>query len=352
MTTKGLLQFFESRRARDEPVVLATVFETEGSTYSKAGSRMLIDHNGVFQGMLSGGCLEGDLAVRAAVVIESGQPQIVDYDLANDDELWGLGVGCDGAIRVFLQCLTAAGNYQPFTAIAEVLGGTEPAVATTVIESSSDAVSPGVTAVWHREGVSAPAVAGALVEAADASARKALSDGTSTTARIDLGDGRLRVLHAVVKPPPRLLVLGAGLDAEPVVRFATELGWRCTIADHRQAYIDNGDFAVSERTVCVPADEIARSVDLATFDLAVVMSHHLASDRHYLRQLAETDIGYVGLLGPPGRRDRLLSELGKTGERLRDRLHGPAGLDIGGRGPAAIALSIVAEMQQVLAGNR
>ena len=81
------------------------------------------------------------------------------------------------------------------------------------------------------------------------------------------------------------------------------------------------------------------------------MSHHLASDRSYLEQLAATEVRYIGLLGPAARRNRLLSELGETGQALEGRLHGPAGIDLGGRGPAAIALSIVAEVQGVLQGR-
>jgi xanthine/CO dehydrogenase XdhC/CoxF family maturation factor len=79
------------------------------------------------------------------------------------------------------------------------------------------------------------------------------------------------------------------------------------------------------------------------------MSHHLASDREYLRQLADSNISYVGLLGPVARKERLLSELNEQGVQMRGHLHGPAGLDLGGRGPEAIALSIVAQIQQVLA---
>ena len=95
MTVTGLLSAFSSWSAECRPLVLASVYETEGSTYSKAGARMLITGDGKFHGMLSGGCLEGDLAERARAVIESGQAQAVTYDLGqNDEELWGLGVGC------------------------------------------------------------------------------------------------------------------------------------------------------------------------------------------------------------------------------------------------------------------
>lgn len=349
MTSSALLEFFAARRARGEPLVLATVFETQGSTYSKAGAHLLVDEGGVFRGMLSGGCLEGDLAVRARVVLESGAPQCVSYDLARDDELWGMGVGCDGKIRVFLQALRAQTDYAPFAGIAAALERPGPVVAATVIESASDAVAPGATCIVDGESVENLGMPDELLAALTDPARRALAAGASATSRIRSGPAAALVLFAVLRPPPRLLILGAGPDAVPLVRFAVELGWRCTVADHRQAYVDNGDFGAAAATVCVPPDALAASLDLAAFDLAIVMSHHLASDRSYLRQLARTDIGYVGLLGPPARRARLLSELGSDVGDLGARLRGPAGLDIGGRGPGPIALSIVAEMQSYLA---
>jgi xanthine dehydrogenase accessory factor len=101
----------------------------------------------------------------------------------------------------------------------------------------------------------------------------------------------------------------------------------------------------------VPVAELATAISLQQFAAAVVMSHHLASDRQYLRQLAATDIEYIGLLGPRDRRTRLLEELGELADRLLPRLHGPAGLDIGGRGPAAIALSIISEIHKELLGT-
>jgi xanthine/CO dehydrogenase XdhC/CoxF family maturation factor len=125
------------------------------------------------------------------------------------------------------------------------------------------------------------------------------------------------------------------------------LGWVSTIVDHRPAYLQRGDFGLAESTLCCPAAELSAHVDIDAFDLAIVMSHHLASDRAYLGVLAQASMAYIGLLGPTARRDRLLGELGDpTAKLLEGRLHSPAGLDLGGRGPAAIALSIVAEMQE------
>ncbi len=267
MNPTKIQRFFAQRCARKEALVLVTVEQTEGSTYSKAGDQMLIDAHGVGCGMLSGGCLESDLAVRAQVVLESGDSQSVTYDLASgDDDIWGLGIGCDGSMTIGLQRIAAENDYAPFD----------------------------------------------------------------------------------LPTPIRLLILGAGLDAIPLTRLADEIGWSCTIVDHRPAYVDHAGFPGQFEKHCIEAAQLAATVQLDTFDCAVVMSHHLASDREYLRQLADSNISYMGLLGPAARKQRLLSELDERGTQMRGHLHGPAGLDLGGRGPEAIALSIVAEIQQVL----
>ena len=298
MNATRLLEFFDTRRERGESLVLATVIGTEGSTYSKAGAQMLVDANGIFRGMLSGGCLEGDLAVRAQQVLESGNSQVVTYDLAQeDDALWGMGVGCDGLMRVVLQAIVPTREYAPFDQVA---------------------------AVWR--------------------------GGEAREVTIPVGAADIDEVTIRVEPPPRILVLGAGLDAEPVVRFAVEMGWHCTVCDHRPAYIEGGDFRGAVARHCFPAAELSRSLDLDRFDAVIVMSHHLISDRTYLEQLAGTTVQYIGLLGPQHRRDRLLGELGDAAPGLESRLHGPAGLAIGGRGPAPIALSIIAEVQKELAG--
>jgi len=325
-------------------MVLVTVYETQGSTYSKSGAQLLIAGDGSFQGMLSGGCLEGDLVLRAAAVIESGVPQTVTYDLAQDDELWGLGVGCDGLMRVFLQPLRAEDAYQPFADIARMVQGGGHAWFAVVIDSDTGEARPGASALSVQNEVK---VHGMDANTAERLFRQHRNDRSGLVSA-DIDGEAATVLFTLVKPPPRLLVLGAGMDAEPVVRLASEMGWRSTVVDHRNAYVERGDFAGAEEVLCRPADLLADELDLSRFDAAIVMSHHLASDRSYLRQLAATGITYIGLLGPVNRRKRLLADLGDDAEDLEGRLHGPAGLDIGGRGPAAIALSIIAEVQGVL----
>jgi len=349
MTASGLLNAFSTWSLEDKPLVLASVFETAGSTYSKAGAQMLITGDGDFQGMLSGGCLEGDLAERARTVLETGNPQSVTYDLgSNDEELWGLGVGCDGLMKIFLQPINATTGYEPFTSMVNALAGDSDQVAATVIDSEIDDLPIGATLVTVDDKMAFSNVADEFAEQIGVIAKATLLARRSASHEITTKAGNATLLFSLLRPPPAILVLGAGLDAEPVVRFACELGWRVTIQDHRPAYIESGNFAGAEKIHCMPVDDVATTLDLNRYAAAIVMSHHLVSDRQYLSQLAKSRIPYLGLLGPVDRRRRLLEELGDMCGTLEPRLHGPAGIDIGGRGPASIALSIIAGMHQYL----
>ena len=322
MNPRSLKAFFDRRFDAGRPMVLGLVFATSGSTYSKAGDAMLIDGDGHYHGMLSGSCLEGDLAIRAAAVIESGRADTVVYDLAGDDELWGLGVGCEGRIDVILLPLSAGNRYEPFTTMLAVYEGSEPAR----LDVAIDGPEKGSVGIRSDSGTELLAPPAGLANAG-------------------------RVLSLPLRPLPRVLVLGAGPDVVPVVRFIVELGWHVVLADHRPAYIENPLLGNVDARYCVPSAELAGQVVLDDFDAVLVMSHHLASDRDYLRALAGSRVGYIGLLGPVARRERLLRELGDAGTSLDGRLHGPAGLDLGGRGAAAIALSLVAGLQRYLAGR-
>jgi xanthine/CO dehydrogenase XdhC/CoxF family maturation factor len=340
MSVRQIIQSFEAWRARGEPIVLATVYDTLGSTYSKAGHRILIAANGDYRGLVSGGCLEGDLAERARAVVAADRPAAVTYDLRDEvDEIWGLGVGCNGLLRVFLQPLQRARDYQPFAAIAQCLVGVEPAGVATVIESRDPAVAVGGTVIARAGAHDSWGLDAAAAADLAERTRAAVAAGA---ARIATESGVV-VLYAPLVPIPKLLVLGAGLDAVPFVAMAAELGWFVTVADHRPAYVERGGFARAERTLLVDPDALSSSLRLEEFDAIIVMSHHLATDRKYLAQLRSVDARYLGVLGPRARRDRLLADL--DAPELRARLRGPVGLDIGADSPESIALSILAELK-------
>lgn len=348
MSQRQILRTFDAWRAQGQAMVLATVFDTIGSTYSKAGHRILIAANSDYQGLVSGGCLEGDLAERSREVIERDEAAAVTYDMRGEaDELFGLGVGCNGLIRVFLQPLQPAQDYQPFAAMARCLLSHRRAVVATVIESARPGVAPGGTLIVQDGAREAWKLDPAVADALAAECERVAGSGENRYAKEDSGLG---VLYAVLDPIPKLLLLGGGLDAVPLAGMAADLGWRVTVADHRPGYIARGGFERAERALHVVPEKLAEQLPLAEFDAVVVMSHHLATDRTYLGHLAGVHPRYVGILGPRARKERLLADLGEAGAALHDRLRGPVGLDIGADTPEAIALSILAELQATLAG--
>ena len=152
--------------------------------------------------------------------------------------------------------------------------------------------------------------------------------------------------------PRRLLILGAGKDAEPLIGLAQILGWQVIVFDHRPAYIETAAVKNADAVHCADAAQVAELVDLGRIDAAIIMSHHLVSDKEYLGVLAESSVDFIGLIGPPQRRDRLLADLGEKAALFEDRLRAPVGTQIGGRGPAAIALEIAAELQAYFSADR
>jgi len=344
-----LLPLFETERAADRPLVLATILETAGSTYRKAGAQMLIATSGEYAGLLSGGCLEGDLRQHAQRVLEERRPTHVRYDMRGpDDLLFGLGAGCEGAMDIFLQRIDADTDWQPLGALAASLAARRGDALALVVESSLPELPAG-TAL-------AASTTPATGQPGNPPLRARLGEATRNAigaTRIQWFGSAAEGLRAFIAPlvlPPRILILGAGPDAAPVVELGAMLGWHLTVVDHRGSYLSSGRFGRARELIESRPEALGSAVDPGGFAAAIVMSHHLGSDLEYLRVLAGSSIPYVGLLGPAARRERLLADLGAASARmLRSRLRAPIGLDIGARTPEAIALAIVAEVQAVLA---
>jgi xanthine/CO dehydrogenase XdhC/CoxF family maturation factor len=345
---RTLFERFDAWRTEGRTLVLATVIETSGSTYSKAGHRILIADSDEWQGLVSGGCLEGDLALQAEQVRRDGLARVVTYDLRGDaDGVFGLGVGCDGLLRILLQRLDPATGWEPMSGIAAAVRDGQPGTLLT-ITGPGGGLAAGATLL--RAGDRQVAT-GLDAAAAGALAGLARSGPRAAAVALPAPFAPATALVTPLQPLPRLLVFGAGPDVAPLVAFAQPLDFHVTIYDHRPASTARPDLATADRIITAPPGEVARHVDLDGCAAAVVMSHHLDSDRSYLAALAGTAIPYVALLGPRHRRERLLRELGAAGRGLAGRLRGPAGLDLGHDTPEGIALAIVAEIAAVRHGR-
>jgi xanthine dehydrogenase accessory factor len=320
--------------------VLATLVATAGSTYRKPGARMLIMADGSYLGLLSGGCLEADLKLHAQEVLNSGVPRAIEYDMRGpDDILFGIGAGCEGAMRVLLE---RAGAGSPAAAALEAAGRSTGVGCPTALVSLHESADLPLGTYD-----AAPPLPTALIQAAVQSVR----DGASRGMDWENDGRRTRAFVQFLAPPPHLLICGAAPDAQPVAGAARALGWRITVVDHRPAYAVAADFPGARVLLCDPSS-LRQQVAVEQCHAAVVMSHHLLSDASYLRELAQAGApAYVGLLGPEARRARLAQELGPVAEQLKSRLRGPVGIDIGAVTPEGIALAIVSQIHAWLAGR-
>jgi xanthine dehydrogenase accessory factor len=302
------------------PAVLATLATVEGSSYRRPGARMLITNDGVRIGAISGGCLEEDLVERSSRVAANGTPEVVVYDTtAENDVVWGVGLGCNGVVRILLE------RVQP-----------RPLWATTLAENLRAGRATDLVAVW---------------DAADGPVGTRLRDDP-LAGRQGSATG---VFRERVEPPTSLTIFGAGDDAQPLSRMALEIGWRVTVADPRSTMPTDDRFPGVFALVLGPAEELVARAAPLPGSLAVVMTHHYRHDVPLMRQLLHLPLAYLGLLGAKRRTERILADVSEAGlpitSAMRARLRAPVGLDLGAETPEEVALSIVAEMKSVLSGR-
>ena len=350
-----IVSAWERLCAEGRDAVLATVVGVSGSTYRRPGARMLLAPEGRLAGSVSGGCLEGDLVKKAQWQTRNG-PALVTYDStdADDDVVWGFGLGCNGVVQVLLERVSSDAPG-PLRLLQAVLREQKPGIIATVI--SEDAESLGERLLLMPDGTRGSTLADAALAAQiEADAQDVLAAQKSDTRTYALSsDTQAVVFLEAVLPPLPLVIFGAGHDALPLVRFAKELGWHVTVADTRAAPARPERFPLADRVLAGSVEAVCVDIGLNAHTMAVVMTHNYPDDKRVLRALLASDVAYIGQLGPKARTERLLAEISDNGLPIADahrkRLHGPVGLDLGADTPEQIALSIVAEIQAVQSGR-
>lgn len=356
---QNILAAFQKAQNQGILTALATVVKTSGSVYRRPGGRMLLTESGEMIGCVSGGCLESDVFELAQpLMFNGGEPVVARYDTtASDDIVWGFGLGCNGVVEVLIEPLSNSFAQQQLEFIAECLYSQQPGLMATVfqvIEGSNVRVAsrlllkPDNTVVNSIEDET-------LTHQILVDARQALQQRRSRVESYKLHDGIFEVFLEVIHPVIPLVVFGAGHDAIPVVNLAKHQGWHVTVVDNRPGYITSERFPDADQIILSEPQDIYKHNLLTPRTVAVVMTHQYKSDLALLKTLLPSPVLYIGMLGPKSRTQQLLQDLKSEGLMLTDaqlqRLFGPVGLDIGADSPEAIALSIVAEIQAVLANR-
>ena len=356
-TTRVIIDALASASEAEQRIVLATVVRISGSSYGGVGTRMVIRGDGTTIGIVSGGCLESDLAEHAREVHKTGVAKVVSYDTrADDDAAWGLGLGCNGLIDVFLEALDPPEAGALAVLFEQAIDSGDPAVLATVISRSHDAASPsiGAHALVQRDTVETIGDWGTtdLLDPIVNDSRDAFTERRKGLIR-EYAD--TSVAFEVVMPSIRLVICGNGPDVVPLVSFATELGWNVAVVDHRP--LDHAHperFPGADVVECAEPNVLGDAIALTAHTAAVVMSHNYARDLGYLRALLASEVAYIGMLGPRARTERMAAEINLSGENIAigERLFAPVGLDIGGEGPDGIALSIISEVSARMTGTK
>lgn len=334
----------------NESAILATVVDVKGSSYRLPGAKMLILESGTNFGTVSGGCLEADVLERAKQVLKTGEPQVLTYDTrTNDDSVFALNMGCNGVVRILLERVSGENSYLEFLKNC-VLSYRGSGIAATLISAHGE----------NQTGARLLFGADIILESdltADLQA-KLLPDlkniFVSESSQLKTYDDA-EVFIELLKPTVSLFIFGAGADAIPLCDFAKNLGWSVEVLDHRPAFATEERFPQADFVNVLPPDKFWGFTPSVGNYFAVVMTHNYEKDKEIIWRLLNTNAKYIGALGPKRRTENILRELEAEGKEFPaenlQKLYAPVGLDIGADTPESIALSIVAEINSVLAGR-
>jgi xanthine dehydrogenase accessory factor len=346
--------------------VLATIVAVEGPSYRKPGARMLLVNDGRRAGTVSGGCLEAEVARRAWWLTESG-PVVERYSTAEDDGDMPYGSGCGGVVFLLLERRATAAPL--LTALEKAFHQRTPLAIATVLEGPligqrAFTGSAQLRATTDRLNAVSACCAPALEDLSEL----AFSRKTSFDEEVLIGGISTRVFGDYRAARPGLWIFGAGDDAKPLLHLARELGWFVAVADGRSHLATNARFPNSNDVMVLPIAELPDAADslfstrLLPTDAAVLMTHSFEQDSRVLASILGDSrifpLAYLGVLGPQRRTRELLVKAARLlhlsapadrAEQWLAQLHAPTGLDLGAETPATIALSIIAEIQQILA---
>ncbi len=339
---KQVLKLWQQVNCSGEDCVLATIVHVEGSSYRKPGARMLITRSGMRAGTISGGCLEGEVIKQAWWLTENG-PLVKAYSTSfemDDDRPYGLG--CGGTVHLLLE---RRHNAEPFlNELQRAFLAREP-LGCAVVLAGAECGSRSVAAVTTR--LDSSHLGDYAVEALESRHSSLQNSGSVWAEYIPARTG--------------LFVFGAGDDAKPLITQASTLGWHITVADGRSHLATRMRFPEADEVLVLDTGRLSSLQPLA-HDAAVIMTHSYEQDKSILTHLLSADIAYLGVLGPRYRTGDLLREVkadlaasrpqAESNRRQTwNEVHSPVGLDLGGDGPAVIALSIVAQIQGVVSGR-
>jgi xanthine dehydrogenase accessory factor len=319
-----------------EPIALATVVQTWGSSPRRAGAKMALTPDGKITGSVSGGCVEGAVFEAGVEVLKSNRPQLLHFGVA-DETAWEVGLACGGSIDIFVKTL----DTEFFKPLRSTWTDEKSGVLVTVVRGPDDLL--GHEILVGEDGKVTGSISNEWDQRAAELANETLGKGESHRAVLSED---VEVFLEVISPPPTLIAVGGVHITIALVTLAKTLGYRTIVVDPRSAFGNEARFPHVDRLIQSWPQEAFQQIPLTRSTAVAMLTHDPKLDDPALKIALPSPAFYVGALGSKTtqakRRQRLLEE-GLTEEQL-ERLHGPIGLEIGAGTPEEIAMSIMAEI--------
>jgi len=330
--------------------VLGTIYDHHGPCYRKTGAMMLFNSTGQQLGMLSGGCLESDIGKNARKVMQTGQGMLLCYDGNDEDDMsFQLGIGCGGTVHIMLQLINADNNYLELANVLQALLDRTPGIYRQQVSVVKTTVAK-INAAENNTAKTNEALVNE-VQLNELPLKEAVFDLNSnitSAVKAQLTTDNAQVpaskwLATPIIPEPHMLIAGGGLDAQPMVAIAHQLGWRISLWDPRPANGRREHFLNANHIIQGNEQALGDYIENNQIDAAVVMSHNIILDAKAVSALSKSSIRYLALLGPEHRKAQVLTQANLHSAKLPFPIAGPAGLDIGAELPESIALAILSE---------
>ncbi|MGI8846166.1 MAG: XdhC family protein [Thermoleophilaceae bacterium] len=333
-------------------VVAATLVETLGSAPLEAGAEMLVDDDGRIEGSVTGGCVEGALVEEACGVLAGAPPRVATYGIS-DQQAADVGLMCGGTVRVFVHALGERQRHA-IEATTEAVEGEQPVALATLLDGPSAGAK---MAVLEDRVLGSLEATDLLDDSVTRDARGFLDQGRSAIrCYSEMGEtmgSDLRVSIQAFATPPSMVVFGAIDFSAALARLAGEIGYRVTIVDAREAFIQSPRFTEHAEIAIAWPDTYLADRTLGPRDAVLVFTHDPKFDEPALVSALETGAGYIGALGSrrtDEERTQRLRERGVSEDDLR-RINSPCGLDVGARTPAETAIAVLGEILALRAGR-
>jgi xanthine/CO dehydrogenase XdhC/CoxF family maturation factor len=353
---KEIIASYDAAESAGKKTALATVVHVEGSSYRRAGARMIVTEDGLITGAISGGCLEGDALRKALLAIHQQKNKLVTYDTTDDDASIGVQLGCNGVVHILFEPLDTNNANNPVEILRRIHAQRARAVVATLFSFGLSGNQPGtvLARIGDNTLMSENDITSDMCDRLTADAAQTQQSGITRTTEYILNNESLQVSLQVVDPSISIVIFGAGNDAIPLMNLAAILGWEITVVDGRASHATRSRFGKADRIIVAKPLPATAQLQFDALSAAVLMTHNYNYDIKVLEQLLSSNCPYIGVLGPRKKMEKMYNELHEAGIQIstdqKQKVFSPVGLDLGAETSEEIALSIAAEIKAALSG--